>query len=251
MKRILVFQHVAHEILGTLNPRLKVAGIRIRYFNFQREPDAKPSLAGYDGLVVLGGPMNIHQVRQFPHLAIERDVILEAIQKEMPTLGICLGAQLIASALGAKVEPSAQKEIGWYDVSLTEEGKTDPVLTHFKPTQPIFQWHSDTFEVPKGAVHLASSSICQNQAFRYGPRTYGFQFHLEVDAPMVSRWLEIPSMKAELEKGKFDSEQIKKDTKKYIVSAQELGDKTFSRYIDLFGTKKRKMVLASDHGRED
>ncbi|MFQ5903231.1 MAG: gamma-glutamyl-gamma-aminobutyrate hydrolase family protein, partial [Candidatus Binatia bacterium] len=132
MRKLLVCQHVAFEILGTLDPLFKSCGFRIRYVNFGRHPDAQPSLEGYHGLVVLGGPMNANQVDQYPHLATEMNLIEQAIGKGIPVLGVCLGAQLIAKALGAKVTENQEKEIGWYDVSPTEEGKSDPLLAHFR-----------------------------------------------------------------------------------------------------------------------
>ena len=106
MKKLLVFQHVAHELLGTLNPLLKRAGFRIRYVNFARYPDAQPSLYGYDGLIVLGGPMSVNDTNRLPHLITELKVIEDALRREIPVLGICLGAQLIAKTLGADVYPN-------------------------------------------------------------------------------------------------------------------------------------------------
>ena len=119
MRKLLVFQHVAFELLGTLHPLLKRRGFRIRYVNFQRDPDAQPVVDRYNGLVVLGGPMNCDQVRRFPHLLTEVAAIQRAIELGMPVLGICLGAQLLARALGARVRPNKEKEIGWFPLSPT------------------------------------------------------------------------------------------------------------------------------------
>ena len=123
MKKLLVVQHVAHEILGTLNPLLKRAGFRIRYVNFARYPEAEPSLDGYDGLIILGGPMSVYDADRFVHLTTELKLIEHAMERELPILGICLGAQLIAKALGASVYPNEEKEIGWYDVSPRDEAE--------------------------------------------------------------------------------------------------------------------------------
>ena len=125
MKRLLVFQHVPHEILGTFNPLLKYAGFRIRYVNFGRTPDATPNVEKYDGLIILGGPMCVDQIESHPHLQTEIDAIKLAMEQHMPVLGICLGAQLIATALGAQVKRNPVKEIGWYDVTPTTEGNKD------------------------------------------------------------------------------------------------------------------------------
>lgn len=249
MKKVLVIQHVAHEILGTFHPLLKQAGIRIRYANFGREPHPVFEMKRYDGLVILGGPMGVYESNKYPHLLEEIECARQAMEQGKPVLGICLGAQLIAAALKAGVTPNQKKEIGWYDVSLTTEGKTDPLLGELAGTEKIFQWHGDTFQVPQGAARLAESSACANQAFRYGTNVYGFQFHLEVDEAMVERWLSISSMQAELcaLAGHDSPEKIRSDTAKYIARQKELGRKVFSRYLELFSTKRKAVILGSGH----
>ena len=134
MSRILVCQHVAFEILGTLNPLLRRHGVRIKYVNFGRDPEARPSLDSYEGLVVLGGPMSVNDTERHPHLATEVELIGRALERGLPLLGICLGAQLMARALGAEVRPGPEKEIGWYDVSLAPEARSDRLFAHFGPS---------------------------------------------------------------------------------------------------------------------
>jgi GMP synthase (glutamine-hydrolysing) len=247
MPRLLVCQHVAHEILGTLNPLLKSAGFRIRYVNFGRHPDAEPSLEGYNGLVVLGGPMSVNHVERHPHLAAEMRLIEQALQKGLPVLGICLGAQLIAKTLGARVYENDEKEIGWYDVSPTVMARSDPVTAHFREREKLFQWHGDTFDIPEGAVHLASSPLCASQAFRYGPNVYALQFHLEVDEPMIERWLTVPMHVKEIESlgGKIDPQKILHETPAHIQRLKELSDKVFGDFIHLFGSRERRYRFPS------
>jgi len=247
MKKLLVCQHVAYEILGTLDPLLRRAGFRIRYVNFDRYPDAVPRLDGYHGLVVLGGPMCVDQSDSYPHLRTEIRLVDQALQRGIPVLGICLGAQLIAAALGAGVGKNREKEIGWYDVSLTEDGRRDPVFAHFDGTEKLFQWHGDTFEIPRDAVRLASSDGCPNQAFRYGENVYGFQFHLEVDEPLVERWLNVPRHRAELAelRGRIDPDQIRRDTPKHIERLKLLSRGTFGEFIELLGHRKSYRMLPS------
>ncbi|HWP91851.1 MAG TPA: gamma-glutamyl-gamma-aminobutyrate hydrolase family protein [Thermodesulfobacteriota bacterium] len=247
MSKILVFQHVAYEILGTLDPLLRSSGFRIRYVNFGRHPDIAPSLDGYHGLVVLGGSMNIDQLDQYKHLATEIGLIQEAIQRDLPVLGICLGAQLVAKALGAEVRRNLEKEIGWYDVRITGEGRDDPLLGHFQDTEKIFQWHGYTFDIPEGAVRLATSETCINQAFRYGHKVYGFQFHLEVEESLIERWLKVPLHKKEIEdsQGKIDPEKIRRDTELYVDRLKLLSDRTFGRFIKLFRSRKKLESLPS------
>ncbi|HEY7322299.1 MAG TPA: gamma-glutamyl-gamma-aminobutyrate hydrolase family protein [Candidatus Binatia bacterium] len=245
MKKLLVLQHVAHELLGTLNPLLKRAGFRLRYVNFARRPDAQPSLDGYDGLVVLGGPMSVNDTDRLPHLATEMKLIEEVLRRELPVLGICLGAQLIAKTLGASVYQNKEKEIGWHDVSPTDEAEGDPLLGAFRKSEKIFQWHGDTFDIPKSTLHLAFSSLCANQAFRYGTNVYGLQFHLEVDEPMIYRWLRVVENKKEISTlgGTIDPERIHRETPLHIERLQQLGDCVFTQFIQLFGVQNRTITL--------
>jgi GMP synthase (glutamine-hydrolysing) len=247
MRKLLVLQHVAHEILGTLNPLLKRAGFRIRYVNFGRHPDAQPNLAGYHGLVVLGGPMSVYDDHRYLHLMAEMQLIEDAMKRKLPVLGICLGAQLIAKTLGADVYPNKQKEIGWYDLHLSTDAVQDSILKSLGQTEKVFQWHGDTFDIPAGAVHLAASPLCVNQAFRYGENIYALQFHLEVDAPMILRWLKVPENRHEIAKlhGDIDPDHIYAETSQYIARLHEISDQAFSEFISLFGLEKIRLRLSS------
>ncbi len=248
MKRILVFQHVPHEILGTLDPQLKAAGFRIRYVNFGRTPDAQPEVQKYDGLIVLGGPMCVGQSEQYPHLGTEIAAIQEAIKQRLPVLGICLGAQLIAAALGARVVKNPVREIGWYDVTPTPAGEQDPLFQCFQGIEKIFQWHGDTFDIPPAAVHLATSPDCAHQAFRYGDRTYGLQFHLEVDAALIQRWLATPVHVRELEElhdDRMGKRRILADTSQFIDRSTALGEQLFGEFIRLYSPSPRRQTLPS------
>ena len=246
MKKLLVCQHVPFEILGTLNPMLREAGFRMRYVNFGRHPDASPELDGYSGLVILGGPMSAYEV-EHGHLATEVSLIREALDRDLPVLGICLGAQLIAKALGARVRPNRNPEVGWYGVSVTEEGSGDPLFSRFRDTEMLFQWHADTFHMPRKAVRLATSPGCRNQAFRFGDRVYGFQFHLEVDEPLIERWLNVPLHKAELKSlgPRITAERIRRETPVHIRRLRYLSRQAFGGFIRLLGAPRRAVVLPS------
>jgi GMP synthase (glutamine-hydrolysing) len=245
MKKLLVLQHVAHELLGTLNPMLKRAGFRIRYVNFARHPEAQPTLDGYAGLIILGGPMSVNDAHRLTHLTTELRLIEEALRREIPVLGICLGAQLIAKTLGADVYSNREKEIGWYDVSPTEEAESDRLLAELKPAEKIFQWHGETFDIPKTTRHLAFSPLCANQAFRYGHKVYGFQFHMEVDEPMIQRWLRVAENRREIcSLGGADYlERIQMETSRHMTRLTELSTQVFGEFINLFGLEKRFLRL--------
>jgi GMP synthase (glutamine-hydrolysing) len=247
MRKLLVCQHVPHEILGTLNPMLKRAGFRIRYVNFGRHPDAEPTLDGYDGLVVLGGPMSAYDDHRLPHLTVEMKLIESAMQRNLPVLGICLGAQLIARTLGARVYANHIKEIGWYPVAPSDQAEQDPLFSGFGKSETIFQWHGDTFDIANGAIHLAWSRHCTNQAFRYGNNVYAFQFHLEVDEPMILRWLKVPENRKEIASlhGDIDPDQIHLQTGRHIDRLHELSDRVFGEYIELLGLDKDRRRLVS------
>lgn len=247
MKKLLVLQHVAHELLGTFNPLLKRAGFRIRYVNFARHPDAQPSLDDYDGMIVLGGPMSVNDAGELPHLITEMRLIETAIKRNLPVLGICLGAQLIAKTLGAEVYPNQEKEIGWYDVSPTRAAENDALLTDFQEHEKIFQWHGDTFDIPKTSRHLAFSTLCANQAFRYGTSVYGFQFHLEVDKPMIHRWLRIPENRREIiHLGQAQSAaRIYDETAEHMPRLNQLSQRVFGEFINLFGIDKKRTQMSS------
>lgn len=251
MRKVLVFQHVAHEILGTLNPLLKEKGFRVRYVNFERTPDAQPTLEKYNGLIVLGGHMGVYEADKYTHIKVEMQLIEQALKKNVPILGICLGAQLLAHVLGADVRKSPEKEIGWYDVHLTEAGSTDALLSHFKKKEKVLQMHGDTFDVPKGSTHLAYSEICAGQAFRYGAKAYGLQFHLEVDQAMIQRWLKVPANQRDLasSEGRFSVEKIEADTQSHITHSLTLSRQTFEKFIEIFELPERGELLGSGHGK--
>jgi len=248
MSKIIVLQHAAWEILGTLNILLKEAGHRIKYVNFARDPLYKVSLEGYDSLVLLGGPMNVDEEKKYPHLTHEIHLIEEALKKKIPTLGICLGAQLIAKTLGATVRKNPAKEIGWHPITLTDNGKKSPYFEGYAETETLFHWHGDTFDIPAGATHLALSPLCNNQAFSYGENTLALQFHLEVDKTMIKRWLHVPSMREEFLACHPEKDEVSFliESKQYLPPLQSMSQKTFGSFIQKIGTpKKTKITLPS------
>lgn len=245
--KILVFQHVPYEPLGTLDPLLKASGFRIRYVNFGREPDSMPNLDGYKALIILGGPMNSDQIDTYPNLITEVEIIRAAVSRNMCVLGICLGSQLLAKALGGDVSRNEKREIGWYDVELTSAGASDSVLSTFAQKQRVFQWHEDGIQLPPGAVHLAASEASDVQAFRHGEHAYGFQFHLEVNRSLIERWLTVPANQTTLqdEVGRVDPDAIRAQSIEFVSDLEALSRETFSRWIERFEIGPRRRRLSS------
>ena len=250
MRKLLVFQHVSAEPLGVLDKQLREHRFRIRFVNFSRDPQAQPDVRRYNGLIVLGGPMNTDMMDRHPNLEFEMRAIREAIDAGMPVLGICLGGQLIAKALGAKVGRSPEPEIGWYSVTPTEAGRQDPLFRHFSGSERIFQWHGDAFDIPKGGQRLAGSPGCPNQAFSYGENVYGLQFHLECDAQLIRRWLHTPSMCEELDHlsalGRVpNARETEAMTKRHIDRSLALAHDFFEEFIHRFHHRRRRVQLPS------
>jgi GMP synthase (glutamine-hydrolysing) len=252
MSRLMVFQHVAAEPLGTLHARIRARGHRIRFHNFQRDPDARPNVERYHGLIVLGGPMNVTDQHCHPHLRTELQAIEAALRQGKPVLGICLGAQRRAHVLGAPVRRHSTPEIGWYDLLTTEPGRDDPVLGHLGEQSPVFQWHACTYDLPAGAVHLARTADCEQQAFRFGANAYGFQFHMEADTAMIERWLRLPAYREELAAAGIgrDEQSIRAATESQMKAMRPLAETTFNNFLDLVGRPARRMVLPSRQGLE-
>ncbi|MBI1978393.1 MAG: glutamine amidotransferase [Candidatus Omnitrophica bacterium] len=189
MKRVLVFRHVPHESLGTIEFFLNPRGFQIEFVDlFLKQPIPKTPQE-FDFIIAMGGPMNVDEIDRYPFLKEEREFIKQAIGLGKPVLGVCLGAQMIARALDARVYAGPKKEIGWYPLHLSKEATEDPVFQHLEAKPTVFQWHGDTFDLPKGAVPLAASDLYPNQAFRFGTSVYALQFHVEVTAEMIQDWL--------------------------------------------------------------
>jgi len=234
MPRLLVCQHVPYEILGTLNPLLKSSGFRIRYVNFGRHPDAQPSLEGYQGLVVLGGPMSVNDTAEHRHLKTEMRLIEQAMEKDLPILGICLGAQLIAKTLGSEVYASDEKEIGWYDIATTKHAESDPLVGHFEAREKIFQWHGDTFDLPRGATWLAETAVTPHQAFSTNNgRVLALQFHVEQHTRGMERWLVGHTL--ELTTAGVDVNQLRADTQRLGPGMEKASRTMFDLWLDHVG----------------
>lgn len=183
---VLILQHVADEGPGRIADALDRAGRAYRTIRLDQGQPFPAGLAGVDGLVVMGGPMGVADVDRYPHLADEQRLIADCLDSAVPVLGVCLGAQLVAATAGAPVSPGDVLELGWHDVTLSPAAHEDALLHGVASPLVALHWHADTFDLPEGAVALASSARTRHQAFRVGEAAYGLLFHLEADHAQVA-----------------------------------------------------------------
>lgn len=235
--RVLVIQNTHNEGLGLL---YKVVDRNIWEVDLRIMDNGSglpEGLHDFDAMVVLGGPMSAYQESTYPYLRGVQALIREAAAKSIPTLGICLGAQLIARAMGAWVGPHTVKEIGWYTVKLTAAGLQSSLFDNMPPEFPVFEWHGDTFAIPRGAVSLAEGVSCQNQAFVYNDVLWAIQFHLEVTPSIIERWATVWSHELpESERGS-SKEDLLKDTTAIWEKTRQLREQYLKNIAALFYQK--------------
>lgn len=222
MATILAVYNVAYEGLGTFDPVFRHDGVSVQPF---RAFDAKgvwPAVDTFDALVIMGGPQSAYQQKQYPYLTREIALIAQALKLKKPILGVCLGAQLVATALGAKVAKNRAKEIGWYPLMREPGAEGDPLCDPFGQTETVCQWHGDTFTLPKGATQLFSSPLCAQQGFRYGANVYALQFHVEVTEAMLRMWLSANRAELASLEGVIDPVVIRSQTAHHLPRLREL-----------------------------
>ena len=227
MKRCVAIQHVAFENLGVFVQPLEEAGFAISYVQAGVVPLEPELWKDADLAVILGGPIGAYQEDVYPFLADEKVLVASRLASGRPLLGICLGAQLMASALDAKVYPGTAKEIGWGQVELTPAGLSGPLAE--LASAPVLHWHGDTFDLPRGSDLLAFSSITPHQAFRPGPGQLGLQFHAEMDAALMETWL--VGHCCELAVNGFDPCRIREDAQKLGAQARAAGLAFMRRWL--------------------
>jgi GMP synthase-like glutamine amidotransferase len=191
MKSVLIIKNTPAEGPGTIGDFLSEQGIEFRTIEASRG-EKLPPLKEQGHIVVMGGPMGVYEMDAYPFLRDEASYLKEAISGGKRLLGICLGAQMLAHALGARVYRGGTKEIGWYEVDITPEGVDDPIFSALmaggSPKAQVFHWHGDTFDLPSGAIRLAFNENYSNQAFKYDDRLYALQFHIEVTPDIIGEW---------------------------------------------------------------
>ncbi len=188
---VVVLQHIACEPPGEYETVLRERGANLHRVELD-EGEPLPPFADFDAIVAMGGPMSVNDDADLPWLTAEKRAIGEAVRAGMPYFGACLGVQLLAASLGARVYAGPDPEVGVLPVTLTDDGAADPLFAGLPRSFPTLQWHGDTFDLPDGATLLASSPAYPNQAFRYGRVAYGIQFHIEVLPGMAREWATVP-----------------------------------------------------------
>lgn len=228
---VTLLQHIHCETPGIISDCLQSANIDMRFVRtFERNP-IPSNLDTQAGLIVMGGPMSVYDHEQFPFLLEEQRLIEEALKDDKPVLGVCLGSQLLAATLGAEVKSGAQKEIGWHPVTLTEDAATDALWKELPARFTAYHWHGDVYDLPQGAVSLASSELTPCQGFRYGTNAYGFLFHMEVTEKIIENM--VAEFQDELEEQCITAESIIQKTRDYLSALQTVGGRVFRRWVKL------------------
>jgi len=223
---VLIVQHIECEGPGYLGDFLHDNGIEYeiaRMYEGKQLPDI------FDALIVLGGPMNVYAEERYPYLKRLNTTIKNFVIAGGHYLGFCLGGQLLAKALGAKVRKNQTKEIGNFEIQLTEGGVEDQLFKGFSTVFPALEWHGDTFEIPAVAIKLGESKLCANQAFRF-KNAYGLQFHLEATPEMLAEWVKV--YEDELTEEGIDAAALIEETKRKADNYRELSNRLFT---NLFG----------------
>ena len=230
-RSVWVLQHTPSENLGTIEDALRVHRIGVNYVETHVGNPVPGKMAGKAGLIVMGGPMGVYEQANYPFLGDEMRLIESALTMGRPVLGVCLGSQLLAAALGAEVKKGERKELGWHAVTLSEFAAQDPLFGGVRPEFWPFHWHGDVFSLPKQAVGLASSQRTPFQAFRYGKNAYGILFHLEVTREQISQMLSV--FADELREAGGEAAEITAQIPRHLPVLQEIAGDVFGRWASM------------------
>jgi GMP synthase-like glutamine amidotransferase len=231
---VLVLQHIACEPPGEYETVLRELGANLHRVELD-EGDPLPRLGAFDAIVAMGGPMSVNDDADLPWLTAEKRLIGEAVRAGVPYFGACLGVQLLAASLGARVYPGPEPEVGVLPVTLTADGAADPIFAGLPPSFPTLQWHGDTFDLPAGATLLASSPACPHQAFRFGRLAYGVQFHVEVLPAMAREWAQVPEYVGYADRvlGDGGMERLLAEFDAAEAGMRSIGRSMFARWAEL------------------
>jgi GMP synthase-like glutamine amidotransferase len=231
---VLVLQHIACEPPGEYETVLRELGANLHRVELD-EGDPLPAPGSFDAIVAMGGPMSVNDDAELPWLTDEKRLIAESVRAGVPYFGACLGVQLLAASLGARVYAGPDPEVGVLPVTLTADGAADPLFAGLPRTFPTLQWHGDTFDLPEGAVLLAGSPAYPHQAFRYGRAAYGVQFHVEVTGDMAREWATVPAYVRSLEQtlGAGAAPGLFDEFDRAAAGMQLVARQMFERWLDV------------------
>ena len=227
---VLCLQHAAVEPPGAVEEAVRAAGLPLETIRTDRGEAVPRTAEGLLGLVVMGGPMGVPQAERHPHLKAERRLLEDALSREVPALGICLGSQLLAAALGARVERGPRLELGWLPVWLEPAARGDPLFGSLPLELTALHWHGDVFELPRGASSLARSALTGCQAFRHG-KAWGMLFHLEADAAQLEAMA--GAFPEDLEEAGVSEDQLRAGAGEHLAAVRRLGRGVFDRWAEL------------------
>jgi GMP synthase (glutamine-hydrolysing) len=236
------------DTLGITIDALQANGLEVLKLDALTARAALPSLEEIAALIVFGGAMNVDEVERYPVLQGERQLMRRAVDSGMPVLGICLGAQMLARALDARVYRSPVRELGFKPVALTEAGRNDALLAGFGDGPHVFQWHEDTFDLPAGAVQLARGDDVALQAFRSGDRAWGVQFHFEVDAAVVDAWLRAAGDRVRRDWNR-EPDDVRGEVRRYLKDQEARSRLLFAAFATQI--KQRRLRDGSRAGQRD
>jgi GMP synthase (glutamine-hydrolysing) len=231
--KALVLQHIECEPPGVYEDVLLERGVDIQRVELDRG-ETLPPWSEFDALIAMGGPMSVNDDADHPWLTDEKRAIADAVHAGVPFWGVCLGVQLLAASLGARVYPGPAPEVGLMNVTLSDAALADPVFEGLPREVLTLQWHGDTFDLPDGAVALAGSPAYPNQAFRWGERAYGVQFHLEVSTEMAKEWATVPAYEEYLERvqGRGALPRLIGELEEAADTMRSRGRTLFERWLD-------------------
>jgi len=234
MAKVVALTHIECEGPGWWGEFLEERGIGVDRVRLEKG-ESLPDFGTYEAVFVLGGPMNVDEDDRYAWLRPEKAAIRRIVESGQPIIGLCLGSQLLARALGAEVAKNPVKEIGWSLVTLTHEGQDDPLFAGVGSLLPVFHWHGDTFALPEGATLLATSTLCAHQAFRVGKCAYGLQFHVEVTPAMLPEWVRAYRREVEAELPPGAGQRMIEQARTAAASAEALSRRMCENFCEIAG----------------
>lgn len=247
MPKLLVIQHVPHEGLGTLEEEIQKVNFTTETLMVSQDAifPSPSKLAGYGGMIIMGGPMGVYEEKKYPWITKELMVVEEALRQKKPILGICLGAQLIAKAAGARVYRGPKAEIGWFPIRLDDWFyKRNPLFFQIDSAKPhmVFHWHRDTFDIPVEGYRLAWNEQYRNQAFCFQGNAVGLQFHIEMTEEMIKSWLSNEDGRHAVIEAGYDPETILAEAPSCLPALREMAHKIFYGFASLLRENVRRVA---------